>query len=325
MIMRDVNYGWLIRYMHANVASFFFIFVYLHIGRGLYYGSYRAPRTLLWSIGVIILVLMIAIAFLGLNIAPESLIFLSLTFTCSRYISSFSFPSFGPKSPYSDRLQAWLTKNNIKPLSAWEGLDQTVVQKEIKKTLKSVAGIYLIIDLATGEHYFGSGRTGRIYQRFASHLIRGDGSKRVAAALEKDGLSNFAFVLVETVPATVDSESVHYLLTREDYYLALLPVTFNVTTSATSPWDSEEIRIYQSDNSAMYYLVQPLDHSAAPVVLRTLPSVAYHCNCSEKTVRRALSSNGIIKKTWQVGSLGKRNLTLVPVKSPATCIGNGHW
>lgn len=64
-IMRDVNYGWLLRYMHANVASFFFIFVYLHIGRGLYYGSYRSPRTLLWSIGVVILILMMAIAFLG--------------------------------------------------------------------------------------------------------------------------------------------------------------------------------------------------------------------------------------------------------------------
>ena len=64
-IMRDVNYDWLIRYTHANVASFFFIFVYLHIGRGLYYGSYRSPRILPWTIGVIILVVMMAIAFLG--------------------------------------------------------------------------------------------------------------------------------------------------------------------------------------------------------------------------------------------------------------------
>ena len=64
-IMRDVNAGYIIRYCHANVASFFFIFVYAHIGRGLYYGSYRSPRVLLWSIGVIILVLMMAIAFLG--------------------------------------------------------------------------------------------------------------------------------------------------------------------------------------------------------------------------------------------------------------------
>lgn len=64
-IMRDVNYGWMIRYIHANVASFFFIFVYLHIGRGMYYGSYKSPRVLPWSIGVIILVLMMGIAFLG--------------------------------------------------------------------------------------------------------------------------------------------------------------------------------------------------------------------------------------------------------------------
>jgi ubiquinol-cytochrome c reductase cytochrome b subunit len=64
-IMRDVNYGWMIRYIHANVASFFFIFVYLHIARGLYYGSYKSPRILPWSIGVIMLVLMMGIAFLG--------------------------------------------------------------------------------------------------------------------------------------------------------------------------------------------------------------------------------------------------------------------
>jgi hypothetical protein len=67
MIMRDVNNGWLIRYTHANVASFFFIFVYAHIGRGLYYGSYKSPRVLVWSIGVIILVLMMA----TLNIWPN--------------------------------------------------------------------------------------------------------------------------------------------------------------------------------------------------------------------------------------------------------------
>ena len=54
-IMRDVNSGWLIRYTHANVASFFFIFVYAHIGRTLYYGSYKSPRVLPFAVGVIIL------------------------------------------------------------------------------------------------------------------------------------------------------------------------------------------------------------------------------------------------------------------------------
>jgi len=64
-IMRDVNNGWLIRYLHANTASAFFFLVYLHIGRGLYYGSYRAPRTLVWTLGVVIFILMIVTAFLG--------------------------------------------------------------------------------------------------------------------------------------------------------------------------------------------------------------------------------------------------------------------
>ena len=64
-IMRDVNNGWLIRYLHSNTAAAFFFLVYLHIGRGLYYGSYRAPRTLVWTLGVVIFLLMIVTGFLG--------------------------------------------------------------------------------------------------------------------------------------------------------------------------------------------------------------------------------------------------------------------
>ena len=64
-IMRDVNHGWLIRYIHMNGASFFFIVVYIHIFRGLYYGSYKAPREILWMLGVVILLLMMATAFMG--------------------------------------------------------------------------------------------------------------------------------------------------------------------------------------------------------------------------------------------------------------------
>jgi ubiquinol-cytochrome c reductase cytochrome b/c1 subunit len=64
-IMRDVNYGWLLRYLHSNGASMFFIAVYVHIFRGLYYGSYKAPRELLWILGVVIFLLMMATAFMG--------------------------------------------------------------------------------------------------------------------------------------------------------------------------------------------------------------------------------------------------------------------
>lgn len=64
-IMRDVNYGWAIRYCHANGASFFFIFVYMHIAKGIYYGSYKSPRSMVWYIGVIIFLIMIITGFLG--------------------------------------------------------------------------------------------------------------------------------------------------------------------------------------------------------------------------------------------------------------------
>jgi len=64
-IMRDVNYGWLLRYIHANGASMFFLAVYIHMFRGIYYGSYKAPREVLWILGVIIYLLMMATGFMG--------------------------------------------------------------------------------------------------------------------------------------------------------------------------------------------------------------------------------------------------------------------
>ena len=65
LIMRDVNWGWMLRYTHANGASMFFVAVYIHMLRGLYYGSYKAPREVLWILGVIIYLLMMATGFMG--------------------------------------------------------------------------------------------------------------------------------------------------------------------------------------------------------------------------------------------------------------------
>jgi ubiquinol-cytochrome c reductase cytochrome b subunit len=64
-IMRDVNYGWLMRYLHSNGASMFFVAAYIHIFRGLYYGSYKPPRELVWILGMFTFVLLMAIAFIG--------------------------------------------------------------------------------------------------------------------------------------------------------------------------------------------------------------------------------------------------------------------
>ena len=78
-IMRDVNYGWLIRYLHTNGASMFFLAVYVHMFRGIYYGSYKAPREVLWILGVIIYLLMMATAFMGYVLPWGSMSFAGAT------------------------------------------------------------------------------------------------------------------------------------------------------------------------------------------------------------------------------------------------------
>ena len=78
-IRRDVNYGWLIRNLHAVGASMFFLAVYIHIVRGLYYGSYKAPREVLWIIGVVILLLMMATAFMGYSLPWGQMSFWAVT------------------------------------------------------------------------------------------------------------------------------------------------------------------------------------------------------------------------------------------------------
>jgi len=93
-IMRDVNFGWVLRYSHANGASMFFITVFIHIGRGLYYGSYIRPRAFVWSLGVLILLLMMATAFLG-----YVLVWGQMSLWAAVVISNFftAFPIVGDK------------------------------------------------------------------------------------------------------------------------------------------------------------------------------------------------------------------------------------
>jgi len=353
-IMRDVHYGWLIRYLHANVASFFFIFVYLHIGRGLYYGSYRSPRVLLWSIGVIILVLMMATAFLGKFLAQNDNMFLH---TLS--LDTVSICSVTPIL-YSERLKAFLSKHSeITPIFAWEGLHLPNIKEIVYPTLKRVAGIYLIVNLVTGQSYIGSAVLGRMHIRFHKHLFGGTGNKPLWNAVQKYGLENFAFLVIDEIPDFI-SDMNQQLLDLETAYIAaygdyniareagntlgvthtegqreamranysqarrdtigalnrgkkLRPETVELMRAAalSRPPMSDESRAKVSANSAKALLLElsmvdgsPLPDGTASIVLRTVPVVAEYCNCNEKTVRRALKGNGIIKGKWLVKSLG---------------------
>jgi ubiquinol-cytochrome c reductase cytochrome b subunit len=93
-IMRDVNYGWLLRYIHMNGASMFFIAVYIHIFRGIYYGSFKPPRELLWIIGVVILLLMMATAFMGYVLPWGQMSFWGATVITNLFSA---FPAVGSK------------------------------------------------------------------------------------------------------------------------------------------------------------------------------------------------------------------------------------
>lgn len=227
-IMRDVNYGWLIRYLHANTASFFFIFVYLHIGRGLYYGSYKSPRVLLWSIGVIILVLMMAIAFLGYihSLTCDITYFFNITTAMAVVIVP------------SNKLKEILTKYEIIPEYILETTkdDNNKIKFSIKSLLNSFAGVYICINKVNGKIYVGSASQGRMYRRFRGHIyLAKGGSTIVNSAINKYGINNFAFVVVKIIPT--NNNTIMFkeaLLSLEQYYINLLLPDYNIAKIAGS-------------------------------------------------------------------------------------------
>jgi group I intron endonuclease len=220
-IMRDVNYGWLIRYTHANTASFFFTFVYLHIGRGLYYGSYKAPRVLPWSIGVIILILMIVTGFLGIcNICPKWLDNeMEVLFMTSNLI-------------ISPQLKSVLDDRKIKPILVFEELNKEEVKENLRNETRKKSGIYGIFNLITGYFYIGSAVTNKFYSRFYKHLIRGLGNKNIANDLDKYGIESFTFTILEYFPEEVTKKNNPNLIALETYWIQTYLPSYNILLEA---------------------------------------------------------------------------------------------
>jgi group I intron endonuclease len=258
-IMRDVNYGWAIRYTHANTASFFFICVYLHIARGLYYGSYRSPRTLAWSIGVVILVLMIATAFLGYIRSPIWYKYLNRTSNVNnklcpsrpalslnnanqrRYYSS-SLRSYKWKENnntssneninYSSPIDEFIIEKNLQPVYIYENLQLESIKNRVRTETENLSGIYLILNKVNWDFYVGSASTGKFYSRFSNHLFNFHGSKIVKLAVQKYNISQFAFLILEIFPEVVTKENNKKLLDLEDFYLKSLLPNYNILTEA---------------------------------------------------------------------------------------------
>ena len=240
-IMRDVNNGWLIRYLHSNTASAFFFIVYLHIGRGLYYGSYKAPRTLVWTIGTVIFILMMATAFLGYKHSPKwsnssynyttynKINKVTLSLTHKRHNSSLNKPNTTTISP---KLSEFIKAKNIDPVFIYESLDKNEVRKSILSETKGLSGIYLILNKVTLDYYIGSASTNRFYARFSNHLIYHKGSKIVKLAVRKYKLPCFAFLVLELFPEIVNKDNNKKLIDREDFYLKSLLPNYNILTEA---------------------------------------------------------------------------------------------
>lgn len=260
-IMRDVNNGWAVRYTHANVASFFFIFVYAHIARGLYYGSYKSPRVLVWAIGVIILIVMMATAFLGYSHSPKwfnltlyteifiIIIFNSFLVRIKTNIpiynshkkpvnsNSFNYIQKRYKSTFSNinnLLDKFIKENKLEPVFRYNNLDLDESKKLIQNETKGLSGIYLIFNNITGDYYIGSASTNKFYSRFYRHLIALSGSKILKIAVRKYKLSNFSFLLLELFPEIVNKENNKMLLDLEDFYLKTLLPNYNILTEAGS-------------------------------------------------------------------------------------------
>lgn len=279
------------------------------------------------------------IAFLG---------FISLKWVCFfNDVSNIQYASISLPIACSNRLQSFLDKHNIKPVMVFEYLTNPDTKKLAYRTLKPFSGIYLIVNLVNGKYYIGSAVTGNIYMRLHKHLFSKMGNVLVGKAVEKYGLENFVFLVLELVPQqeTVD---VKLLLEREDHYIMYFKPEYNFAPLATNSvgWNHSEESIQKmkqgysderrqklgniNKGKALSEETRNLIREAAlqrkpmsmesrlkcavnvrPITITNLDGTnpqsfssiieaSKVIECNEKTIRRALSSNGVIKRKYLV-------------------------
>lgn len=273
-IMRDVNNGWLVRYLHSNTASAFFFLVYLHMGRGIYYASYRAPRSLTWVLGVIIFLVMIITGFLGfLNMAQDKIknrIITRNTITNNPFgnisrrnystsidkrnstISDIATERFSVNNSYA-RIDEFLELKKFKKIVyIFDDIDQDSIQKSIAKKAKNLSGIYLILNKETFSFYIGSASTNRFNARFTSHLIYLTGSKPIKNSLRQNKISNFCFIILELFEEIVTMANNKKLLDLEDFYLKQLLPDYNILTEAGSSFGYKHTEVTRLSMSSGY-------------------------------------------------------------------------
>lgn len=131
-------------------------------------------------------------------------------------------------------LNNFLKEKKLKPVYLYENLHLDEIRKLILKDTKNLSGIYLIFNKVTGDYYVGSASTNRFYARFCNHLLYFKGSKILKHAVNKYKLCNFAFLILQLFPETVNKENNKKLLNMEDFYLKSLLPNYNILTEAGS-------------------------------------------------------------------------------------------
>lgn len=243
-----VNYGWLIRYCHANGAGFFFIFVYLHMARGIYYGSYRKPRIALWTIGVIIFLLMIITAFMGkLNNSPKSKYQKNNLNNKRLYSTNTKSPNLKSQDLTNPTDVIYNILGNTKLVFYWENLHKHEIKEDIFNTVKNKSGIYIIINKITHNFYIGSANPNRLYTKFSNHLIHLSGNKQIKKSIQEYGLNNFIFGILEFINIQSNPQLQAKILYKiEISYISLLAPTYNISIEASKSLglkSTEESRI----------------------------------------------------------------------------------
>jgi group I intron endonuclease len=262
-------------------------------------------------------------------------------------VSSLLYASISLPFVCSNRLQSFLDEHNLKPVMVFEDLTNPDTKKLAYRTLKPLSGIYLVLNLADKKYYVGSAITGNIYMRMHKHLFSKLGNILVSRAVEKYGLENFVFLVLEIVPYQ-DTVDVKLLLEREDYYIKFMCPEYNIAPLATNSagWKHSEesiqkmIQNYSKERrtrvgeinkgKTLSEETRNLMREAAlqrksmsiesrlkcavngrPITITNLDGTnlqnfssiveaAKVIECSEKTIRRALESNGIIKRKYLV-------------------------
>jgi group I intron endonuclease len=166
-----------------------------------------------------------------------------------RYYSTFrnneEATSFAP-------INNFLLAKNLNPVFIYDNLDEDSVRRNIAKETKGLSGIYMILNKETLSYYIGSASTDRINSRFSKHLIYLNGSKIVKNSVNKHGLHNFAFIVLELFPEIVNQENNKKLLDLEDFYIKSLLPDYNILTEAGSSFGYKHTEVSRIKMKANY-------------------------------------------------------------------------